>query len=133
MDLKGRSHGCHGPLPVAFPGCRRDAQERQAYKDHVARGLNYLKSTIKPNGQFPGTMYSQGIATVALCEAAGMTNDESVKKVAKLAIDYIIQSQGANGSWGYVGGEEGDTLIVGWQIQALKRSPRQYRCSSEVV
>ncbi|MET0348008.1 MAG: hypothetical protein ABW031_05755, partial [Methyloceanibacter sp.] len=44
-----------------------------------------------------------------------------VKAEATLAINYIIRSQGRNGSWGYTGGQpiEGDTSIVGWQIQAL--------------
>jgi hypothetical protein len=91
------------------------------YKDHVLRGVNYLKAQIKANGQFGGAgMYSQAIATVALCEAAGMTRDSSLKAVAAKAVDFIIQAQAPNGSWGYTAGTEGDTSIVGWQIQALK-------------
>jgi hypothetical protein len=66
-------------------------------------------------------MYSHAIATVALCEAAGMTKDPAVKVKASMAINYIVGAQGRNGSWGYTGPtpSEGDTSIVGWQIQAL--------------
>ena len=31
-----------------------------------------------------------------------------------------MKAQAGNGSWGYTAGTEGDTSIVGWQIQALK-------------
>ena len=87
----------------------------------MGRGLKYLTVQIKPSGQFGNAgMYSQAIATVAVCEAAGMTQDESVKKVVRLAVDYIVKAQADDGSWGYVANQAGDTSIIGWQIQALK-------------
>ena len=66
-------------------------------------------------------MYAHAIATVALCEAAGMTKDPAIKAKATMAVGYIVSAQGRNGSWGYTGPapSEGDTSIVGWQIQAL--------------
>jgi hypothetical protein len=64
-------------------------------------------------------MYSQGIATLALCEAYGMTRDPALKKAAQAAIDFIQRAQGPNGSWGYTPRTNNDTSIVGWQIQAL--------------
>jgi hypothetical protein len=91
------------------------------YKAHIARGLAYLRSQQRPTGQFAESgMYAQAIATIALCELAGMTQDDRVKKSARLAIDFIVKAQAGNGSWGYTAGNEGDTSIVGWQIQALK-------------
>jgi len=91
------------------------------YKGNVLSGVNYLKGQMKQTGQFGNAgMYSQAIATIALCEAAGMTRDDSVKKVARQAVDYIIAAQAGDGSWGYSPGTAGDTSIVGWQIQALK-------------
>jgi hypothetical protein len=64
-------------------------------------------------------MYSQGIATLALCEACGMTQDPALRKAAQVAVDYIQKGQAQNGSWGYQTPSPGDTSIVGWQIQAL--------------
>jgi len=93
------------------------------YKDTVKRGLDWLMSRIGSGGGFAGSnnMYSVGIATVALCEAAGMTKDPNVKAKATAAVGYIAGAQGRNGSWGYSGPAptEGDTSIVGWQVQAL--------------
>jgi hypothetical protein len=65
-------------------------------------------------------MYAQGIATMALCEAYGMTKDPALRSYAQAAINYIQRAQAVNGSWGYGFGDAGDTSIVGWQIQALK-------------
>lgn len=93
------------------------------YKDTVKRGLDWLMAQVGSGGGFAGSnnMYAVGIATVALCEAAGMTKDPLVKAKATSAIGYIVGAQGRNGSWGYSGPapSEGDTSIVGWQIQAL--------------
>src|SRR5215472_1005480 len=75
------------------------------YKQTVGKGLAYLVSQFKPNGQFGGSgMYSQAIATVAICEAAGMTQDDKLKKLARGAIDFIVKGQASNGSWGYTAG-----------------------------
>ncbi|MSR53766.1 MAG: hypothetical protein EXS09_10820 [Gemmataceae bacterium] len=93
------------------------------YKDTVKRGLDWLMSRVGSGGGFAGSnnMYAVGIATVALCEAAGMTKDPAVKAKATMAVGYIVGAQGRNGSWGYSGpaSNEGDTSIVGWQVQAL--------------
>jgi hypothetical protein len=91
------------------------------YRTTVYKGLEFLKKEIKANGQFGASgMYAQAIAAIAVCEAAGMTQDDKLKKVAKLATDFIVKAQAGNGSWGYTASTEGDTSIVGWQVQALK-------------
>ncbi|MBO0697830.1 MAG: terpene cyclase/mutase family protein [Zavarzinella sp.] len=95
------------------------------YKQNVEKGLNYLTSRVTANGSIQGVggppdqMYAHAIATIALCEAAGMTKDPAVKSKAAAALGFIVKAQGKNGSWGYAAGAEGDTSIVGWQVQAL--------------
>jgi hypothetical protein len=91
------------------------------YKQTVEKGLTWLMSRAGPNG-FPGltnNMYSIAIAAVALNEAAGMTKDPAVKAKATAVTGFIVKAQGRNGSWGYSPNTDGDTSIVGWQIQAL--------------
>lgn len=94
------------------------------YQQTVDRGLKYLVANLRSDGHFLGkkvTMYSQGIATTALCEAYGMTKDRLLlQRPAQAAINFIVAKQGADGSWGYSPGSMGDTSIVGWQVQALK-------------
>jgi hypothetical protein len=65
-------------------------------------------------------MYDHAIATIALCEAFGMTNDPKLKAPAQLATNYIIKAQHSAGGWRYSPGTAGDTSVTGWQIQALK-------------
>lgn len=93
-----------------------------SYKKTVSKGLEYLKPRVKPGGGFTGAsnMYSQAIGTIALNEAYGMTLDSSLKVLAQTMTNFIVNAQGSNGSWGYQPKSNGDTSIVGWQIQALK-------------
>ena len=65
-------------------------------------------------------MYAQGIATIALCEAYGMTRDESLRQPAQQAIDFICWAQHSAGGWRYYPGQPGDTTVLGWQMMALK-------------
>jgi len=93
------------------------------YQKTVIAGLAYLTKSQKPDGSFKGAnnMYSHAIGTIALCEAFGMTSDKSyLQKHAQAAINYIMNAQGVNGSWGYQAKSNGDTSIVGWQLQALQ-------------
>ena len=95
------------------------------YQKTVADGLNWLKmdvniSTGKYGHVTTGYMYGHAIATMALCEAYGMTKERSLLQPAQAAVQYIIKAQAADGSWGYAAGTAGDTSIVGWQIQALR-------------
>jgi len=92
------------------------------YKETVRKGLEWLTSRLGSGGSMGTTnMYAHAIATVALCEATGMTKDPLMKAKATQAVMFIVNAQGANGSWGYTGPakSEGDTSIVGWQVQAL--------------
>jgi hypothetical protein len=117
-----------GMAVLAFTGAGQSHKEGR-YKQTVQAGVDWLVADVDmtqgPNyGKFknvsPGQyMYSQGIATLALVEAYGLTHDPALKKAAQAAIDYIQNAQGANGSWGYAAHQVGDTSIVGWQIQAL--------------
>lgn len=114
-----------GMAVLAFLGAGQSHKEGR-YKQTVASGLDWLVKNLETQnqrgtGRFKGAgdMYGQGIATLALCEAYGMTQDADLKKPAQQAVDYIQRAQGANGSWGYRAGNTGDTSIVGWQVQAL--------------
>ena len=114
-------------LPFFAAGqTHRPGTGRVDYHLTVERGLNYLLKDQDPKtGQFKGVgdLYGHAIATVALCEAYGMTGDKSkLLAGAQKAVNYIQKQQASDGSWGYAGGanDAGDTSIVGWQIQALK-------------
>ncbi len=113
-------------LPFLAAGqTHKPAKEKETnkYQQTVEKGLTFIVSQQLPAGNFRGSggMYSHAIAAIAICEAYGMTGDKSKLLLpAKKAIEYIIKAQGSDGSWGYTAGANGDTSIVGWQIQALQ-------------
>ncbi|MEO8493766.1 MAG: prenyltransferase/squalene oxidase repeat-containing protein, partial [Planctomycetota bacterium] len=99
-------------------------QQQGKYKDVVEHGLYYLTGRMieTPHGGDlqEGTMYAQGIAAIALCEAFAMTGDEQLKPYAQKAIDFIVRAQHPRGGWRYHPGAPGDTTVTGWQVMALK-------------
>ncbi|MFO0934959.1 MAG: prenyltransferase/squalene oxidase repeat-containing protein [Gemmataceae bacterium] len=123
-----------GLLPFLAAGqTHRPNNARTDYHLVVNRGLDYLIANqdpitgkLRPKDE-PGAtdMYGHAVATIALCEAYGMTGDKAkLFAPTQRAINYIQREQGSDGSWGYSGksgfAKVGDTSIVGWQIQALK-------------
>jgi hypothetical protein len=92
------------------------------YIKNVAAGIDFLVKRQQADGSFNGgqSMYDNAIATMALCEAYGMTNDPKLRPVAQRAIDYIVKAQHSAGGWRYAPNTPGDTSVTGWQIQALK-------------
>ena len=112
-------------LPFLAAGITHKTPGDVKYKDYpsvVAKGVAWLSGKQKSDGSFTGagTMYSHGIASITLCEAYGMTKDPNIKDRAQKAINFIMSKQGKDGSWGYSPGTNGDTSIVGWQVQALR-------------
>jgi len=105
------------------------------YTQSVNRGLNWLLKNQQADGSLftpstdmdrYGRIYSQGIATIALCEAYGMTHDSRLREPAQRAINFIVKAQTPEGGWRYtpekndgVWRGESDTSVSGWQAMAL--------------
>lgn len=105
------------------------------HQEAVKRGLAYLVTNQNASGEiFPednpengqaawqvARFYSHGIATLALCEAYGMTGDPELQQPAQRAIDYIERTQvDSLGGWRYTPGLNSDLSVTGWQLMALK-------------
>ena len=90
----------------------------------VERGLTYLQSRIVPSSRGAdlqeGTMYAQGLATLALCEAYALSSDSELQLPAQQALDFIVSVQHPHGGWRYFPGQLGDTTVLGWQLMALQ-------------
>lgn len=106
------------------------------YQKTVDRGLRFLVSNLnlssgKFNSKAGNYMYGHGIATIALCEAYGMTKDRAfLLKPCQAAINLIQSVQHGEGGWRYPAAPvPGDTSVVGWQIQALQAG----RLSKDIV
>ncbi len=95
------------------------------YQNHIRRGLAWLISHQQADGNLakgePYLMYSHGLATIALCEAYGLTGDRQVGMAAQGAVNFILNAQNTtDGGWRYNPKDPGDTSVAGWQLMALK-------------
>ena len=97
------------------------------YRDTVRRAIEWLVRQQGAGGSLLGeeTMYSHGIATIALAEAFGMTGDGRLQRPVQRAVDFIIAAANRRiGGWRYAPGQVGDTSVLGWQIMALTSAQR---------
>lgn len=94
------------------------------YQLTIRRGLDWLIKSQKPDGRLgSSTMYEHGLASIALCEAFGLSKDVRVGGPAQKALQFIEAAQNpTSGGWHYAprAVTAGDTSVVGWQMMALK-------------
>jgi len=108
---------------LAFLGAGHTHRSDGPYRHTVARAIAWLTAQARDNGDLrgQGNMYDQGMATIALAEACGMTRDASLSSIVERAVKFIASAQNVEtGGWRYFPGEEGDTSVFGWQVMALK-------------
>ena len=119
--------GATGMALMAFLGAGHTHVKDGPYKKHVEQGLAYIMNNakIQPTGvdyrdPIPQGMYVQGICTIALTEAYGMSKDRRLRRPVEGGIAFIVNAQHpTDGGWRYNPGDAGDTSVVGWQVMAL--------------
>ncbi len=117
--------GVAGLALLAFLGQGHNHLDPGPFRDTVAKAIKYLLNVQDANGRFPGTLYAQGICTMALVEAYGLTNDTPLLPPAQKGVEAIVAAQNSTGGWNYQpGGGRGDTSVTGWQVMALKSARR---------
>jgi hypothetical protein len=112
-----------GLLPFLAGGIthRPVKKTNKDYSKTVDGALNWLMSKQSKEGSYSGDMYAHGIATIAMCEAYGLTSDPRLKQSAQRALNFIAYAQDpAGGGWRYAPKQAGDTSVTGWQLMALK-------------
>jgi RNA polymerase sigma factor (sigma-70 family) len=114
-----------GLLPFLVAGeSQQGAGPLRPHAGTIRRGLNYLLQKQGKKGEFPGSMYTQALATWALCLAYQVSQDPHLKEAAQRAVDYIIWAQHNGGGWRYRPRQPGDTSVTGWQVLALSEAQR---------
>jgi hypothetical protein len=106
----------------------RDGEHRAI----LAKAWKALVRAQKPDGTFETggmleqhAMYAHAQATIALCEAYGMTKDPVLEEPARRALGYAIAAQMPDGGWRYHPPQpeqdnRGDMSVTGWYLMALK-------------
>ncbi|GHT27624.1 hypothetical protein FACS18942_07190 [Planctomycetales bacterium] len=105
------------------------------YKKEVKAGLDYITSNFQmtkdgiilaEKGAGP-LMYHHGLTTIVVAEAAAMTRDKNLEKLAQGAVNYIAFAQDpVGGGWRYSPKQPGDTSGMGWNFMALKSAQMGY-------
>ncbi|MFN7737446.1 MAG: hypothetical protein ACK5O8_15120 [Pirellula sp.] len=125
-----------GMALMCFLGAGQTHMEGE-YKETVFKGLSFLINSMRVQGPYGAwwvgdghgkgldDMYAHGIASIAMCEAYGMTRDERLLEAAQLSINYMAYAQNpTTGGWHYspfpIGFLPGDLSVVGWQMMAIK-------------
>lgn len=104
-----------------------------AYKDKVGKAIKWLQGVQKKSGALKGdfydldregdaaSFYSHGQATIALCEAYALTQDQDLLPAIQNGLAFIYDAQHpTTGGWKYRRRSEGDLSVFGWQIMALQ-------------
>ncbi|MEO1528893.1 MAG: hypothetical protein AAFX06_26025 [Planctomycetota bacterium] len=115
---------------LAFQGAGYTHLQHQ-YANTVSKGLKFLLDNQRSSGNLYRSenpvsdenvmLYSHGIASLALCEAYGMTQDRELRTAAQDALDYIVNTQHVKrGGWRYTPQISSDTSVTGWMMMALK-------------
>ena len=114
---------------LAFQG-DGNTTEAGPYQEEVRKGWYFLLRQQEANGCFYRTgyrthrYYTQGLATIAVCELYGMTHSpalrRSYREPAIKAIEYCVKGQGMTGGWRYVSRTDSDLSVTGWVLMALQ-------------
>jgi HEAT repeat protein len=123
--LGGWDIGMTGISLLAFYGAGYHPDQGR-YKDTVLRAQVYTASRQWADGDFGGQEdliggYTRPIATIALAEAYGTTQDPDYLERARRSVAHIIRIQYDDAGWRYrLGGQfPGDTSVTGWNAWSI--------------
>ncbi len=110
---------------LAFQGAGHTHQTGE-FAPVVRRGSTALLKMQDQDGNFfyrgprHHRLYSQAMATIAVCELYGMTKDDKLRGPAERALEYCINIQAPEGGWRYDPKVDSDTSVTGWFAMALQ-------------
>ena len=121
---KGHDNASTGFAMLCYFGWGARHTEKGPYQKPMTKAVQWLIKRVGDDGNLTGGqsqgMYDQGIATMALAEAYGMTKDPALLDPVRRATDFIIRSQNKEGGWRYTyKSNDSDMSVVGWQVMAL--------------
>jgi hypothetical protein len=121
-DIAGTAFGLLPLLGAGYTHKKAKGKEDNPYDKPIEKGLMFLiRKQDKKTGNFGGGMYAHALATIAMCEAYGMSQDHAfLRRPAQMAVNYLVKSQHDLGGWRYGPNQAGDMSVTGWVVMALK-------------
>jgi hypothetical protein len=123
---------CTAYAVMCFLGAGHDHMTPGKYRETVTKALDWLVAQQNAEGVFGERNYEHAIATQALAEAMGLSNDSRLRAPTQKAVDVILARQAvdpqakdkayAGLGWDYVkpNAARNDTSVTGWNVMALK-------------
>lgn len=108
-----------------------NTQVEGPHKDAVRKGLSWLKSIQKKDGDYHDheelgretAFYAHSQALIAICEAYALTGDPSLRESADRGLAFLLASQHPiDGGWRYQPQDResmGDLSVTGWCLMAM--------------
>ena len=124
-DLGGRAEYVPAVNGLALLALARAPSAGVELRLPLDSAVHFLVRTLDDEGRFgeacEGTMYNQGIATLALLETYSVTRDDRLREPLDRALAFIRARQSHAGGWGYSTDSDAvpNTSITAWQFQAL--------------
>jgi hypothetical protein len=101
--------------------------ELKEYRSKVEAALRWLgkqqvvnREDLKQDGQLPGGITAHAIATLAICEAYALSEDNNIRIPAQRAVRHILQSQHREGGFSDDPNRPGDVTATVWAVLALR-------------
>ena len=112
-----------GVLPFLATG--QTHETNGPYQGVIRKGLLWMTThqDQKTGRLGTGSMYEHGLATMAICEAYGLSKDAKLKSIAQVAVRFTEDAQNdSSGGWHYTANPPtvGDTCVFGWQFMSLR-------------
>lgn len=122
----GINNAVNGLAILAFLG-RGHLPRQGPYGATLDRGKDYILATQRADGLFQspnpsnGSMYEQGLSTLAMVELHGMVADPRLDDAVRRAVGLIIRAQSPPGGWRYQpDSKDADISVTVMQLVALR-------------
>ena len=121
-DIAGTAFGLLPLLAAGYTHLKSKNSVDNPFDKPIEKGLWFLMSKQdKKTGNFGGGMYAHGLATIAMCEAYGLSQDPTCASRRRRWPSTTSSTPSTKQRrLAYTPQDPGDTSVVGWQVMALK-------------
>jgi len=120
----GNCNGCNGLACMALM-VNGNTPGHNKHGAHIAQGIDFIIGSQHENGYLvvgsTGNMYQHALATLALVEAYGMSQNPAIREAVIKAVDLIVSAQNQSGGWRYTPtSQDADLSVTVMQTMALR-------------
>lgn len=117
--------GATGLALLPYLAAGQTHKSKVEFRENVAAAINWLIAHQRANGDLSAggspQVFSHAVATLALCEAYGLTADKNIGRSAGWALQFLVSLQDKeSGGWAEGPGKPPSLRLSTWSILAMK-------------